>query len=141
MSGGPEEETLLVECYDREHPGGFERRITVNVGRREVTFVNCLWPRRFLARGYEPVHTCPFDDILEARDFGAGELRRLVIATRRGRCAVSADWIGFGPLRETLQQIASVTESGRLMDNPWILMPTLLVVIFGIVGGIIWLLL
>ncbi|QDU41221.1 hypothetical protein Mal4_55860 [Maioricimonas rarisocia] len=141
MSEDSADEPLVIECFDRDHPGGFERRIAIDVDRRVVTFINCLWPRRFLVRGYEPQHTCPFDDVLEARDFGAGELRRLVIATRTGRCAVSADWIGFEELREALQKIASVTESGSAMDNPGILIPTMVVVIFGIVGGVIWMLL
>ena len=122
MANAPAEEDLVIDCVNRG-PGGFERRITVDAGWREVTFVNCLWPRRFLAGGYEAYHRCGFADVLTAHGFGVGRYRRLHVGTRRGRRAVSPDWDGYESLRAALGRIATGTASNRLLDDPRVLMP------------------
>lgn len=132
---------LVIECVDWEFPGADKRRIVVDAGERHVTFVNCLWPRRFLARGYEGYHCCGFEDIVSAREFGAGKLRRLYISTRHGRCAVSPEWTGYDELRDALQSISTVTTGGGWLDDPRVLMPAMFVVVFGIVSLVIYLLL
>lgn len=134
-------ESTILECVDHSFPGDVKRRVVVDAGRREVTFINCLWPRRFFARGYEHQHCYPFSDILSAREFGAGQLRRLYIGTSTGRCVVAPDWTGYDELVKALKKISSVTTGARWLDDPRILMPVMLVAIFGIVGAIIYFLL
>jgi hypothetical protein len=117
------------------------RRITLDAELREVTFLKCLWPKRFFARGPEPLYRCKFGDIHSAGEVGTGSLRRLIISTRDGRCAVSADWDGFKDLSSALRKISTVTAPGAFFDDPRILMSTVVVGILGTVGAIIYFLL
>lgn len=123
---------------DREFPGHNKRRVVIDAAERTITFVNCHWPNRFLAKGYDGHYVCTFDGIRSVRAFGIGSARRLFISTQAGRCAISPDWEGCAELQEALQRIATVSEGARWQDDPRILFPVMFVLIFGIVGGIIW---
>lgn len=141
MTSADHENDHLLECVDWDFPTEDKRRIIVNSTTGEVVFVNCHWLKRFFANGYDAVHQCDFEDILVAREVGAGELRRLHISTRQGRCAVSPDWDGYANLRDALQKISSGTSSGTLVDDPRILMAAVMAIVFTIVGAAIWFLL
>ena len=142
MSGSSNSSDRTVECIDRGFIGPEKRRIVVDPAAREVLFENCHWPRRFFARGYDGLRICSFEEITAARVANVGVARSLFIATKYGNCHVTDSWNGFRALVEELQQVAAENPgSGRALDNPFVLIPLLLVVIFGIVFGAIYFLL
>ena len=150
-------ETLII-C---ENPDSSDQRVVLNLTQRTASFENCHSPRSGIGGfGFEPIRECNFDEILAINDFltgdhrglfyklifafshvNSGDLASVFISTDFGRSRIFAKWNGFPELRSELRQICSQqSRSGHWEDDPR-LMPLFLVLIFAIVGGIIWLLL
>ena len=144
-----------------ENPDSSDQRVVLNLTQRTVIFENCHSPRSGIGGfGSEPVRECNFDEILAVNDFltgnhrglfyklifafshvNSGDLASVFISTDFGRSRIFAKWNGFPELCSELRQICSQqSRSGHWEDDPR-LMPLFLVLIFAIVGGIIWLLL
>jgi hypothetical protein len=148
----------LIVC---ENPDSSDQRVVLNLTQRIAIFENCHSPRSGIGGfGFEPIRECNFTEIFAANDFltgdhrglfykliftfshvNSGDLASVFISTDFGRSRIFAKWNGFPELRSELRQICSQqSRSGHWEDDPR-LMPLFLVLIFAIVGGIIWLLL
>jgi len=127
-----------IECIDLNDDSDEPRRIVLDRESNELVFINCLWPRRFFSSGYEGYVRCPLSDLLSVREYGVGELQRLHIAIKQGRCAISPDWQGYRNFCKSLLELAPSDHRGNLLDDPRILMPLVLICMFAIVGGVIW---
>lgn len=163
MKSSTQASDAIIDCVNPD--GATAQRVIVNMTRRTVTFINCHQPRSGLGLGFEAERVCGFDEILAAHDFLTGEHRgpflRLVfflgrlihmpadsaamgslfISTTTGRARVFSQWVAFPALRARLREIcADRPQAGPWTDNPAFL-PLFLIVIFAIVGGIIWFLL
>lgn len=160
---GPNESSrAFIECVNHEAP---TQRVIVDATRRTVTFVNCHQPRTGLGYGFETERVCDLDEILAVHDFLTGEHRgaflrmlfflghlihmpvdpgsmeSIFVSTTNGRARIFAGWSGFAELRSRLREACSQrSQNGPWTDNPAFL-PVFLIVIFAIVGGLIWLLL
>jgi len=140
-------DTLII-C---ENPDSRDQRVVLNLTQRKASFENCHSPRSGIGG---------FGEILAVNDFltgdhrglfyrlifafshvNSGDLASVFISTDFGRSRIFAKWNGFIELRSELRQIClQQSRSGHWEDDPR-LMPLYLVVMFAIVGGIIWLLL
>jgi hypothetical protein len=148
----------LIIC---DNPDSSSQRLVLNLTQRTAVFENCHSPRSGIGGfGFEPFRECNFDEILAVNDFltgdhrglfykiiftfshvNAGDLASVFISTDFGRSRIFAKWNGFAELRSELRQICSQqSRRGHWEDDPR-LMPVYVVMIFAIVGGIIWLLL
>ncbi len=150
-------ETLII-C---ENPDSSGQRVVLNLTQRTASFENCHSPRSGIGEfGFEPIRECSFNEILAVNDFltgdhrglfyklifafshvNSGDLASVFISTDFGRSRIFAKWNGFPELRSELRQICSQQSRSGLWEDDPRLMPLFLVLIFAIVGGIIWLLL
>lgn len=153
---------VVVDCFNPNAP---TQRVILNPTLRTVTFHNCHQARSGLGIGLEPERVCSFDEILATYDFLTGEHRgqwlralfflgplvgvhvrpaamsSIFISTTAGRARIFAEWIAFTQLRSQLREICSQhPRKGNWSDNP-AFGPLFLIVIFGIVGVLIWFLL
>lgn len=129
----------VVECKDLSG-GTAVRWVTFDRRRGELTFVNCFWPRRFLAAGPAAEYVCPAAELTDAREVGAGPLRRLSVSTREGRCLIAPGWSGYAALRDALAPHAAAAPRS-LREDPRVTVALVLMVVLGVTGGLVaWLL-
>lgn len=153
----PDNDVVVAASPDIPH-----QRVVLDRIQRTVTFENCHLPRSGLGLGCEQRRVCQFEEIVAARDFLIGEHRgrvlrlifllgRLIhiptnaneqgalwISTQFGRARVFANWSQFAELRSLLREICSQQSTkGHWEDDPRMI-PVFVVLIFAIVGGIIW---
>lgn len=153
----PEDDVVVAASPDI--PG---QRIVVDRRQRTVTFENCHLPRSGLGLGCEQRRVCQFEEILAVRDFLIGEhhgrILRLIfllghlihiptnakdqgslwISTPSGRTRVFANWSHFAELRSLLKEICSPQSTKAPWEDDPRMIPVFFVLIFAIVGGIIW---
>ncbi|MCA9030041.1 MAG: hypothetical protein KDA66_04485 [Planctomycetaceae bacterium] len=118
-----------------------QRSITLDESEGQIRFVNCLWPKSFLAFGCHKDISVSLDDVDAVQEVGRGQFLRLYLDTAQGRCVVAPTWQGFDKLRFELFRIFPNHVGAAGGWGPYITMVAFMVTVFAIVGIIIYMLL
>jgi len=145
-----------IRCPFEQRP-----RISIDPELRIVQFECCHVSRSFFTSGFQPLHTCAFDEIVGIADFLHGsrkapvtrfilaagrlisihvtpqELASTFVITETGRCRMFANWNGFEEVRAQLAEIAP-GQSRIPLSEDIRLMPLYVLGMLAVVGGIVW---